>query len=108
MKVGPKVVVQDQSNSKQISDVWNYFEKVPMPSKDKGVTIVKTRCLFCRKLYSYTQGGCTSHLGRHKKTCAAYKKKVAQKETQSLLNYAPSNADDSGTPAVPEVCHEET
>jgi hypothetical protein len=104
MKVGPKVSVQ--SSGKSGSKVWDHFEKVPVPSTTQsGATVIMAQCNYCKKFLSYKidQGGtgATTHLTRHyTKSCADYKTEMAKMASQTLLNFQPSNANDTGIPVL--------
>jgi hypothetical protein len=104
MKVGPKVSVQ--SSGKSGSKVWDHFEKVPVPSTTQsGATVIMSQCNYCKKFLSYKidQGGtgATTHLTRHyTKSCADYKTEMAKVASQTLLNFQPSNANDTGIPVL--------
>jgi hypothetical protein len=104
MKVGPKVIVQ--SGDKSGSKVWDHFEKVPVPSTTQpGVTVIMAQCNYYKKFLSYKsdQGGtgATTHLKRHyTNSCAYYKVLMAKVASQTLLNFQPSNACDTGIPVL--------
>jgi hypothetical protein len=89
------VKVKD-NNSK--SKVWEVFDKVTVgdASEDQKKAL-KAKCKFCKKMYAYIQGSTTSILSRHMKSCGAYSKHLENKLDQSLLNFAPSNAVESGS-----------
>jgi hypothetical protein len=102
MKVGPKVTVESSGKSKSV--VWDHFDKVPQPSKeDPSVEVLMAQCKYCKKFFSYNKdnGGATSHLLRHySKTCPDYKIAMAKVASQTLLNFQPSNASDTGIPVL--------
>ena len=102
MKVGPKVTVQSSSRAK--SKAWQHFERVEVPSTtETGVMVVMAKCNYCKKFFSYRteNGGSTSHLLRHyRKSCPDYKIFMAKVASQTLLNFQPSNANDTGIPIV--------
>jgi hypothetical protein len=104
MKVGLKVTVQPSGKSG--SKVWDHFEKVPVPSTTQsGVMVIMAQCNYCKKFLSYKadQGGtgATTHLTRHyTKSCVDYKTAVAKVASQTLLNFQPSNASDTGIPVL--------
>ena len=89
------VKVKD-NNSK--SKVWEVFDKVTIgDASEDGKKTLKAKCKYCKKMYAYMQGSTTSTLSRHMKSCGAYSKHLEKKLDQSLLNFAPSNAGESGS-----------
>uniref|UniRef100_A0ACD5YRM4 Uncharacterized protein n=1 Tax=Avena sativa TaxID=4498 RepID=A0ACD5YRM4_AVESA len=102
MKVGPKVIVESSAKCKSV--VWEHFDKVPRPSKeDPTVEVIMAQCKYCKKFFSYNKdnGGATSHLLRHySKACPDYKVAMAKVASQTLLNFQPSNASDTGIPVL--------
>jgi formaldehyde-activating enzyme involved in methanogenesis len=68
--------------------VWEVFDKVNVPNKsDKKNPLLKAKCKYSNKLYSYTQGSTTTTLSRHMKKCLKYQKHVEEKLDQTLLNF---------------------
>jgi ribosomal protein L32 len=97
-----KKVKTAEMSKKGKSKVWDVFTKVNVSDpSEKGKMISKAKCNYCKKLYSYIQGSTTSHLSRHMKISDGYLKHVAQKLDQSLLNFAPSMAGESGSGLPP-------
>jgi hypothetical protein len=88
------VKVKD-NNSK--SKVWEVFDKVTVgDASEDGKKTLKAKCKYFKKMYAM-QGSTTSTLSRHMKSCGAYSKHLEKKLDQSLLNFAPSNAGESGS-----------
>lgn len=97
-RVKMKATAETERSKKAKSKVWDAFTKVTVPdTTEKGKMISKAKCNYCKKLYSYIQGSTTSHLSRHMRICAVYLKHVAKQQDQSLLNFAPSTAGESGS-----------
>jgi len=97
-RVKMKATTETERSKKAKSKVWDAFTKVTVPdTTEKGKMISKAKCNYCKKLYSYIQGSTTSHLSRHMRICAVYLKHVAKQQDQSLLNFAPSTAGESGS-----------
>jgi hypothetical protein len=90
--------VKVEGGSKGKSKVWEVFDKVNVPNPaDKENPLLKAKCKYCKKLYSYAQGSTTTTLSRHMKNCDKYQKHIEQKLDQSLLNFAPSTIGESGS-----------
>jgi hypothetical protein len=99
---GVKMSVKVEGGNKSKSKVWEVFDKVNVPNKsDKENPLLKAKCKYSNKLYSYTQGSTTT-LSRHMKKCLKYQKHVEEKLDQTLLNFAPSKAGESdyGLPTI--------
>ena len=89
--------VKVEGGSKGKSKVWEVFDKVNVPNPtDKENPLLKAKCKYCKKLYSYAQGSTTMTLSRHM-NCDKYQKHIEQKLDQSLLNFAPSTTGESGS-----------
>lgn len=95
---GVMIKVKVEGGSKSTSKVWDVFDKVTVPDpSEKRKMILKAKCKYCKKQYAYTQGSTTSTLSGHMKNCEVYCKHIEKKLDQTLLNFAPSKAGESGS-----------
>ncbi|KAJ1278207.1 hypothetical protein BS78_04G061300 [Paspalum vaginatum] len=97
---GVKINVKTEGGSRTKSKVWDVFDKVSVPDPlNKKNMLSKAKCKHCGQHYAYTQGSTTTTttLSRHMNVCDGYKKEIEKKLDQTLLNFAPSKAGESGS-----------
>ena len=98
---GVKIKVKTERVNRKTSKVWNAFDALQVPDPyEEGKMLSKARCRYCKKDYAYTPGSTTTTLSRHMKNCTAYLKAVEKKLDQTLLNFAPSKAGETGLPTI--------
>ncbi|KAJ1289103.1 hypothetical protein BS78_02G139400 [Paspalum vaginatum] len=96
-----KIKVKTERGNRKKSKVWDVFDAVEVPDpSDKGKMLSKAKCKYCKKHYAYTKGPTTTTLSRHMKNCKAYQKALEKKLDQTLLNFAPSKAGETGLPTI--------
>lgn len=86
-----KAGVSLSPNKKRVqrASCWKYFKEITVPSdKERGVTVTKVMCKFCRSSYAYKPGGATSTMNRHLKKCTPLLNKLAKLKAQGKLGGA--------------------